>query len=123
MMHPQKTTLLKGLDNPQFCDRVLKKKRSQNAQPQSKILRSKGFGGTALNKQFVAVDSHKHCLRQYASLKNVVLENYALTAFYHCDYVDIGFGFIPTSDKMILTNGGVSLERSGRKIAVSAGKC
>ena len=51
MMHPQKTTLLKGLDNPQFCDRVLKKKRSQNAQPQNEILRSKGFGGAALNKQ------------------------------------------------------------------------
>ena len=68
MMHPQKTTLLKGLDNPQFCDRVLKKKRSQNAQPQSKILRSKGFGGAALNKQFVAVDSHKHCLRLYVWL-------------------------------------------------------
>ena len=55
MMHPQKTTLLKGLDNPQFCDRVLKKKRSQNAQPQSEILRSKGFGGAALNKQFVGL--------------------------------------------------------------------
>ena len=27
------------------------KKRSQNAQPQSEILRSKGGGGAALNKQ------------------------------------------------------------------------
>lgn len=26
MMHLQKTTLRKGLDNPQFCGRVLKKK-------------------------------------------------------------------------------------------------
>lgn len=123
MMHWQKTTLLKGLDNPRIFGIVSRKKRSQNAQPQNELLRSKGFGDTALSKQFVAVDSHKHCLRQYASLKNVVLENYALTAFYHCDYVDIGLRFIPTSDKMILTNGGVSLERSGRKIAVSAGKC
>ena len=123
MMHLQKTTLLKGLDNPQFCDRVLKKKRSQNAQPQSEILRSKGFGGAALNKQFVAVDSHKHCLRQYASLKNVVFDNYAQTAFYRYDYANKGLNFILVSDKMILTNGGVSLERSGRKIAVFAGKC
>ena len=30
------------------------KKRSQNAQPQNEILCSKGLGGTALNKQFVA---------------------------------------------------------------------
>ena len=37
-------------------------KRSQNAQPQNEILRSKGLGGAALNKQFVAMDSHKHCL-------------------------------------------------------------
>lgn len=29
-------------------------KRSQNAQPQNEILCSKGLGGTALNKQFVA---------------------------------------------------------------------
>ena len=100
------------------------RKRSQNAQPQNEILRLKGgLGALPSTSKFVAVDSHKHCLRQYASLKNVVLENYALTAFYHCDYVDIGLRFIPTSDKMILTNGGVSLERSGRKIAVSAGKC
>ena len=99
-----------------------RKKRSQNAQPQSEILRSKGFGVAALNKQFVAVDSHKHCLRQYASLKNVVLENYALTAFYHFDYVNIGLKFIPISDKMILTNGGASLERSSGKIAVFTGK-
>ncbi|WP_337575543.1 hypothetical protein, partial [Fournierella sp.] len=53
-----------------IMERLLKK-RSQNAQPQSEILRSKGVGGAALNK---------HCLRQYASLKNVMLENYALTA-------------------------------------------
>ncbi len=33
---------------------VLVKKRSQNAQPQNEILCSKGLGGTALNKQFVA---------------------------------------------------------------------
>ena len=39
-----------------------RKKRSQNAQPQNEILRSKGVGGAALNKQFVAMDSHKHCL-------------------------------------------------------------
>ena len=37
-------------------------KRSQNAQPQNEILRSKGLGGAVLNKQFVAMDSHKHCL-------------------------------------------------------------
>ncbi len=30
------------------------KKRSQNAQPQNEILCSKGLGGVALNKQFVA---------------------------------------------------------------------
>lgn len=88
-----------------------------------KFCDQKGLGATALNKQFVAVDSHKHCLRQYASLKNVVLEDYALTAFYRYDYVNIGLNFIFISDKMMLTNGGVSLERSGRKIAVSAGKC
>ena len=39
----------------------------------------KGLGGNALNKQFVAVDSHKHCLLQFAPHKNVVLENYAVT--------------------------------------------
>lgn len=37
-------------------------KLSQNAQPRNVILRSKGVGGAALNKQFVAMDSHKHCL-------------------------------------------------------------
>ena len=87
-----------------------------------KFCDQKGFGGATLNKQFVAVDSHKHCLLQYASLKNVVLENYALTAFYCCGYACIGLRFILVSDKIILTNGGVSLERSGRKIAVFAGK-
>ena len=69
------------------------------------------------------MDSHRHCLRQYASLKNVVLENYALTAFYRYDYANMGLNSILISDKIILTNGGVSLERSGRKIAVFAGKC
>lgn len=68
----------------------------------------------------MAVDSHKHCLRQYASLKNVVFDNYAQTAFYRYDYANKGLNFILVSDKMILTNGGVSLERSGRKIAVFA---
>ena len=43
--------------------------------------------------------------------------------FYSYDYVKTGLNFILISDKMILMNGGVSLERSGRKIAVSAGKC
>ena len=28
----------------------------------------KGLGGAALNKQFVAMDSHKHCLRLYVWL-------------------------------------------------------
>lgn len=87
-----------------------------------KFCDQKGFGGAALNKQFVAVDSHKHCLLQYASLKNVVLENYALTAFYCCGYVCIGLNFILISDRMILVNGGESLEGSGRKIAIFAGK-
>lgn len=87
-----------------------------------KFCDQKGLGATALNKQFVAVDSHKHCLRQYVSLKNVVLENYALTAFCCYNYVGIGLNFILVSDKMVLTNGGVSLERSGRKIAIFAGK-
>ena len=42
---------------PPCCEtghRVQIKKRSQNAQPQNEILCSKGLGGTALNKQFVA---------------------------------------------------------------------
>lgn len=116
-MHLQKTTLLKGWIIHNFVTEFQEKAFAVNAQPQSEILRSKGFGGVALNKQFVAVDSHKHCLRQYASLKKRGTENYALTAFYHCDYVNVGLMFIPASDKMILTNGGVSLERSGRKIA------
>lgn len=82
----------------------------------------RGLGALSPTSKFVAVDSHKHCLRQYASLKKVVLENYALTAFYHCDYVNIGLMFIPISDKMMLVNGGESLEGSGRKIAIFAGK-
>ena len=35
-------------------DKLVGQKRSQNAQPQNEILCSKGLGGTALNKQFVA---------------------------------------------------------------------
>ena len=70
----------------------------------------------------MAVDSHTHCLRQYAPLKNVVFENYALTAFYRYDYVNIGLNSILKSDRMILVNGGESLEESGRKIAIFAGK-
>ena len=66
---------------------------------------------------------HTHCLLQFAPFKNLVLENYEVTAFHHCNYVNIGLNSILKSDRMILTNGGVSLERSGRKIAVSAGKC
>lgn len=66
---------------------------------------------------------HKHCLLQFALFKNVVLENYVVTAFCCCNYVNIGLSFILISDKIILINGGVSFERSGRKIAVSAGKC
>ena len=100
------------------------RKRSQNAQPQNEILRLKGgLGALPSTSKFVAVDSHKHCLRQYASLKNVVFDNYAQTAFYRYNYANKGLNFILVSDKMILTNGGVSLERSGRKIAVFAGKC
>lgn len=83
----------------------------------------RGLGALPSTSKFVAVDSHKHCLRQYASLKNVVFDNYAQTAFYRYDYANKGLNFILVSDKMILTNGGVSLERSGRKIAVFAGKC
>ena len=56
-------------------------------------------------------------------LQNVALKNYAISVFYSYDYVKTGLNFILISDKMILMNGGVSLERSGRKIAVSAGKC
>ena len=70
-----------------------------------KFCDQKGFGGATLNKQFVAVDSHKHCLLQFALLKNVELENYALTAVYRCNYVDKGLRFILIYDKMILTNG------------------
>ena len=100
------------------------RKRSQNAQPQNEILRLKGgLGALPSTSKFVAVDSHKHCLRQYASLKNVVFDNYAQTAFYRYNYANKGLNFILVSDKMILTNGGVPLERSGRKIAVFAGKC
>ena len=99
------------------------KQRSQNAQPQNEILRLKGgLGALPSTSKFVAVDSHKHCLLQFALLKNVELENYALTAFCCYNYVGIGLNFILVSDKMVLTNGGVSLERSGRKIAIFAGK-
>lgn len=70
MMHLQKTTLLKGLDNPQFCDRVLKKKRSQNAQPKNEVLRSKGAWGHCPQQAVCGeMDSHKHCLPQYAAHK------------------------------------------------------
>ena len=34
---------------------VMFQKRSQNAQPQNAILCSKGLGGVALNKRFVAI--------------------------------------------------------------------
>ena len=34
---------------------VMFQKRSQNAQPQNEILCSKGLGGVALNKRFVAI--------------------------------------------------------------------
>lgn len=51
------------------------------------------------------MDSHKHCLRQYTSLKNVVFDNYAQTAFYRYNYANKGLNFILVSDKMILTNG------------------
>ena len=65
---------------------------------------------------------HTHCLLQFAPFKNLVLENYEVTAFRHCNYVNIGLNSILKSDRMILTNGGVSLERSGGKIAFFAGK-
>ena len=36
----------------------------------------KGIGGTALKKQFVAMDSHKHCLLLWSSIFwNMVLQN------------------------------------------------
>ena len=62
------------------------------------------------------MDSHKHCLRQYVSLKNVVLENYALTAFCCYNYVDIGLNFILVSDKMVLTNGGDLLKEVAERL-------
>ena len=66
----------------------------------------RGLGALPPTSKFVAVDSHKHCLLQFALLKNVELENYALTAVYRCNYVDKGLRFILIYDKMILTNGG-----------------
>ena len=77
----------------------------------------------ALLAGFVCGYPHALLARQYASLQNVALKNYAISVFYSYDYVKTGLNFILISDKMILMNGGVSLERSGRKIAVSAGKC
>ena len=65
----------------------------------------RGLGALPSTSKFVAVDSHKHCLRQYASLKNVVFDNYAQTAFYRYNYANKGLNFILVSDKMILTNG------------------
>ena len=115
------------------------KKRSENAQPQNEILCSEGAWGRcpqqadgrkcecvltlALLAGFVCGYPHALLARQYASLQNVALKNYAISVFYSYDYVKTGLNFILISDKMILMNGGVSLERSGRKIAVSAGKC
>ena len=40
----------------------------------------------------------------------------------HCNYVNIGLNSILKSDRIILVNGGESLEGSGRKIAIFAGK-
>ena len=59
------------------------RKRSQNAQPQNEILRLKGgLGALPSTSKFVAVDSHKHCLLQFAFLKSVVPVSYAKIGFY-----------------------------------------
>ena len=48
---------------------------------------------------------HTHCLLQFVPFKNLVLENYEVTAFHHCNYVNIGLNSILKSDRIILVNG------------------
>ena len=50
---------------------------------------------------------HKHCLLQFALFKNVVLENYVVTAFCCCNYVNIGLNIILLSNKIKLYRQGV----------------
>lgn len=59
---------------------------------------------------------HTHCLLQFAPFKNLVLENYEVTAFHHCNYVNIGLNSILKSDRIMLTNGGYLLKEVAERL-------
>ena len=54
----------------------------------------RGLGALSPTSKFVAVDSHKHCLLQFAFLKRVVPVSYAIIGFYFRVYAYTGLNAI-----------------------------
>ena len=80
-------------------------------------------GDAALNKQFVAMDSHKHCLLQWVWSRRWALSIVLCRCFNILVYVYKGLKAILNSDTMVLTYGGAQFERSGREIVFFERKC